>query len=398
MSTPRQWRRPMRARDRHEPHRVATPLELLFDLCFVVAIAQLGQLLHHSITEHHVAHGVVGFVIAFFAVWWAWMNFTWFASAYDTDDVPYRLTALVQISGVLVLAAGIPDAFEGHLGVVTLGYAIMRIGLVVQWLRASFSVPASDGPGPRRTARRMAVGVTACLIGWTLLLSVHGTTFLLLWPVMVAAELAVPVWAERDHPTPWHPHHIAERYGLLFIIVLGEVVLSTTLAVEGGFRAGRLWWIAGSGLVIVFSFWWLYFERPVHDRLRGNREAFVWGYGHCFVFGSAAALGAGLAVVLEDDASGPPLAVCLPVALLLVSLQLLHLDGPRRQRRRLASASASASASALAFASYLSAFIVIVLAFSGYFALPLVALVLAALVAVRVAATPSAASATTPAP
>ena len=50
--------------------------------------------------------------MVFFAIWWAWMNFTWFASAYDCDDVPYRLTMFVQIAGALILAAGVPAMFE----------------------------------------------------------------------------------------------------------------------------------------------------------------------------------------------------------------------------------------------------------------------------------------------
>ena len=97
----------MTARDPHEPHRASTPLELLFDLCFVVAVAQASGRLHHGIVEGHAGRAVLGYVVVFFAIWWAWMNFTWFASAYDTDDVPYRLLVLVQIAGVLVLAAGV---------------------------------------------------------------------------------------------------------------------------------------------------------------------------------------------------------------------------------------------------------------------------------------------------
>jgi hypothetical protein len=97
----------MTPRDPHEPHRSSTPLELLFDLCFVVAIAQAGARLHHGIVEGHASHASLGYAVVFFAIWWAWMNFTWFASAYDTDDVPYRLLVLVQIAGVLVLAAGV---------------------------------------------------------------------------------------------------------------------------------------------------------------------------------------------------------------------------------------------------------------------------------------------------
>lgn len=317
----------MGTRDTREPHRVATPLELLFDLCFVVAIALVAQLLHHAVAEGDVLHGIIAYLTVFFSVWWAWMNFTWFASAYDTDDVAYRLTTLVQIAGVLVLAAGVTDAFHGHFGTVTVGYVIMRAALVTQWLRAAAGDPdgrAGGRAGGRRTALRMAAGVSACLVGWSLILLTHGTLHLVLFFVMVAAELAVPPWAERDHPTPWHPHHIAERYGLLYIIVLGEIVLSTTLAVQAGFVQDRLWWVAGSGLVIVFAFWWLYFDHPAHRLLVDNRHAFVWGYGHYVVFAAAAAIGAGIAVIVErPDLSGAP--VTVPVAVLLMALWVLHI-------------------------------------------------------------------------
>src|SRR4051812_46418822 len=109
----------MRARAADESHRVSTPLELFFDLCFVVAVAQAATPLHHAISEHHIAAGVQGYARVFFAIWWAWMNFTWFASAYDTDDDVYRITTLVQIAGALVLAAGVAPAFDGDYHVVT---------------------------------------------------------------------------------------------------------------------------------------------------------------------------------------------------------------------------------------------------------------------------------------
>ncbi len=65
---------PMTARSPDELHRAATPLELFFDLCFVVAIAQAGARLVHSLAEGHPGAGVVGYFFVFFGVWWAWMN------------------------------------------------------------------------------------------------------------------------------------------------------------------------------------------------------------------------------------------------------------------------------------------------------------------------------------
>src|SRR3954463_12254996 len=136
------WRVPMTGRPVDEEHRVATPLELLFDLTFVVAVAQVAAELAHGIADDKVGDSLLGFVEVFFAIWWAWVNFTWFASAYDTDDVPYRLLTLVQMSGVLILAAGIPDAAtHGDFGTIVVGYVVMRLALVTQWLRAAAGDP-----------------------------------------------------------------------------------------------------------------------------------------------------------------------------------------------------------------------------------------------------------------
>src|SRR5262245_66592868 len=106
------WRRPVGPRDPAQPHRAASNLELLFDLCFVVAVAYAGSGLHHAIAENHVGTGIASYLTVFFAIWWAWMNFSWHASAYDNDDGVWRLATMVQITGCLIVAAGIPRACE----------------------------------------------------------------------------------------------------------------------------------------------------------------------------------------------------------------------------------------------------------------------------------------------
>lgn len=321
----------MAARDPHEPHRAATPLELLYDLCFVVAIAQAGARLHHGIAENHAAQAALGFLVVFFAIWWAWMNFTWFASAYDTDDAPYRLLALVQIAGVLVLAAGVARGLDGlDFRAIVAGYVMMRVAMVAHWLRAA----ASD-PERRQAAQRYAAGLAVMQVLWVGMLALPHGLHVPAWLVLAAGELAVPVWAERAAQTPWHPHHIAERYGLMTLIVLGESILAATVAVQAAMEAGaaapHLLAIAGGGLLILFSMWWLYFAESAHERLRGRREAFIWGYGHLVIFASAAAVGAGLAVAADHAAgkahisqAAASAAVVVPVSLYLLMLWLVH--------------------------------------------------------------------------
>jgi len=326
------WYRAMVARATDEEHRTATVLELFFDLCFVVAVASAASALHHEVTVDHVAEGVVGYATVFFAIWWAWMNFTWFASAYDTDDVAYRLTTLVQIAGALILAAGVPDAMAGgDFAVITVGYVVMRLAMVAQWLRAA----ASDPPH-RRSCLRFAAGIAALQVGWVLRLLLPEGPGYAGFLVLVVGELAVPIWAERAAPTTWHPRHIAERYGLFTLIVLGECVLSSTLAIQAALEEDAaladLATTAVGGLLTVFGMWWLYFAKESHPFLTSLRAAIVWGYGHYLVFASAAAVGAGLAVnvdVLTHHAAigarAGAAAFTIPVALFLLATWALQI-------------------------------------------------------------------------
>ena len=329
----------MSARDAHEAHRTSSPLELLFDLTFVVAIAQVADELGKEIAKGHALAGIIPFIMVFFAIWWAWLNFTWFASAYDSDDVPYRLLVLLQMGGVLVLAAGVPAAFEhqNFFGI-TLGYCIMRIALVAQWVRA-----AVENPDGRTTAIRYAVGVGIIQLLWLsrLLLPTNAAnqwwTVYLAFFVLVILEGFVPYWAERTGMTTWHPHHIAERYGLFTIILLGETIavlaLGDSKVVTAGDRVGPLIAVGISSLVLIFALWWLYFLQPSGDGLAQNRAgSFFWGYGHYFVFAGLASLGAGLEVVVTSAGGHSVVApetaawsVGIPVALYLAALLIAHL-------------------------------------------------------------------------
>jgi low temperature requirement protein LtrA len=334
-------RRPLRGRDPDEPHRAATPLELLYDLVFVVAFGQAANELAHHVAEDHLLTGVLGFAFAVFAIAWAWISYSWFASAYDQDDWVCRLATMVQMVGVIILALGLPEVFASFEagetldnGVVVAGYIVMRVPMALQWLRASRHDPE------RRSAHLTYFWtIMVAQVGWTALVFLSlpiGTTFLLA-SGLYAIELAGPVIAQRSKGgIPWHAHHIAERYGLLVIITLGEGIIGTVASLSAVVHGPAGWSLdaalvvlAGTGLT--FGTWWMYFTMPSAGVLRLHRErAFVWGYWHMVIFGAVAAIGAGLHVAAyylehhtEIGAVGTVLSVAVPLAVFTVMLFVL---------------------------------------------------------------------------
>ncbi|MGC3993685.1 MAG: low temperature requirement protein A [Propionicimonas sp.] len=333
--------RPMTGREPGEHHRVATSLELLLDLAFVAAIGIAAGQFAHVLAEGHVGVALLAFGFVMFAIIWAWINFSWFASAFDTDDWFYRLTTMVQMVGVLVLALGLSDVFEsldeGHgleNRVVVAGYVVMRLALVVQWTRV-----AVQSPRYRRTAKAYIAYTAIAQVGWVALAVSHASlpVTLACACVLYVVELGGPFLAERRAGrTPWHPHHIAERYGLLTIIALGEGVLGTISAVqpviaEYGWTPDAIVLVA-AGTVLTFGVWWVYFNVPFAQILhRRPGAAFLFGYGHLPLFASVAAMGAGLdvaAYVVEGTAEvgtfGAVQAVAMPVMVFMVVLFVLY--------------------------------------------------------------------------
>src|SRR5262245_28031783 len=167
--------------DPEEAHRAATPLELLFDLTFVVGFGIAANELAHYVAIDHAWTGIAGFAFACFAVSWAWVNYSWFASAYDTDDWVMRIATMVQMVGVLVLALGLEQAFasidHGDVldnGVMVAGYVVMRVPMVFLWARA-----ARHDPPRRQAATSYIVTIAFAQTFWVALAIVDlpiGTT------------------------------------------------------------------------------------------------------------------------------------------------------------------------------------------------------------------------------
>lgn len=325
----------MSGRDPKQPHRVASPLELFFDLVFVVAVSQASQNLHHGIVEGHAASATLSFAMIFFAIWWAWMNFTWFASAFDTDDWLYRGMTILQMGGVLVLAAGVHDAMvDGAWGLVTIGYVVMRLAMIGQWLRLAVADPAH-----RSVALRFAIGISVAQIFWVARLALPAEAqFWTFWPAALL-EILVPMWAERRQRTPWHPVHVAERFGLFTLILLGESLLASVNAIlnvgTSGHALSGLLFLAVTGLLIAAGMWWMYFGFEQGDRMDSSRSGFLFGYGHYFLFAAAGAVSAGIEVeldVMTGAAAQLSLAtaaasLALPVGVFMIAVWTMLLRG-----------------------------------------------------------------------
>ncbi|WP_223731469.1 low temperature requirement protein A [Streptomyces purpurogeneiscleroticus] len=335
---------PMTGRDPEEHGRTASPLELLFDLTFVVAVGTAASQFAEMLAEGHAAQAVTALVLAMFAISVAWINFSWFASAFATDDWLYRALTMFQMIGVVVFSLGLPAMFHsveegGHLELraMVIGYVVMRIAMVLQWWRAARQAPSFREVGMAN-------------IRWTLIAQA-GWLVLAFTPLPIAAvfaafvvlgalELVLPVLTQGSAGgTPWHPHHVAERYGLFAIIVLGEGVVGTVASsgdLLGGGDGTHWTWnaiaVVVAGVGLTFGMWWMYFMTPFGDILVHRRErGYLFGYGHIPLFIGVAGAGAGLHVAglyMEHHAkiagTAVVLALALPVGLYMLMVYLLH--------------------------------------------------------------------------
>jgi low temperature requirement protein LtrA len=286
--------------EQRSEERTSTPLELFFDLCFVVAVAALARGLH----DEPNLGGALRFLGLFVPVWWSWMIFTWYATAFDNDDVPYRVTLLAAMLAMLGLAASVgevgvePDAAVSFV----VAYASMRLLMTGLFLRARRHVPASIRPFVIWYAAGNALGAAV----WLSSLLVPEPGRYALWAAGLFVELLGPILAVRTLSNPrvsFHPRHIAERYGLFTIIVLGESVLAVAVGTADTNWEPSAVVTAVLGFVVASCIWWLYFDHVGSSGIElGPRPAFYWGYGHFAVYAGIAAFGVGTQLAVEAAA------------------------------------------------------------------------------------------------
>src|SRR5699024_2930678 len=228
------------------------------------------------------------------------------------------------------------------------GYVLMRVIMIVQWLRA-----AKAAPEQRSATIAYACGIGLAQVLWVLWLLIdapvaQAAAFI----VLVGLELSIPIFAESRGTTPWHPEHITDRYGCFTIIVLGESLLASANAVFGALSDVvdliPLISLGVLSLIVTAAMWWIYFWPPHHRAISGLRGSIKYGYGHYFIFAAAGAFSAGVGIEVDSQlgrsALDPVLAtftVSVPIAVFVLGVWLLAAARSMRSFRPPPSSSSS---------------------------------------------------------
>jgi len=226
-----------------------TPLELFFDLVFVLAITQCTALMAHENSWEGLVKGMLVLGI----LWWAWVGYAWLTSVVDPEEGTVRLVIFAAMAALLVAALCVPTAFDDGAGILAGAYAIVRFGQI-----GLFIVASREDPALRTSVLSLAVS-TAIGVGLIAAAAfADGTLQGLLWALALLLDMGGPYLIDTEG---WRlvPHHFAERHGLIVLIALGESVVAIGAGagrgVDGGIAAAAV-----VGIVVVAALWWLYFD------------------------------------------------------------------------------------------------------------------------------------------
>lgn len=277
-----------------EEIRKATWLELFFDLVYVAAVIELGYVLTDNVTPM----GVLSFILLFIPIWWSWVGTTLYSDRFDNDDLLHRILVFIQIFAVSSLAIqvydGLGDTFVGF----AVSYAVVRLILVIMYYRAYRAIPAA-----RPLVRRYMIGFGSAAALWIVAALLPVPARFVVAGLAIVVDFYAPLSPRSrvlQAQLPPSPHHLAERFGLFTIIVLGELFLKVVRELAGT-SSPLSSWIAGFSLFIVaISLWWLYFDNVAEGRIKwGSMSALTWLYTHFPLHVGLTMFGVGFAKVVE---------------------------------------------------------------------------------------------------
>ena len=226
-----------------------TPLELFFDLVFVLAFTQCTALMASEPTWSGLAKGLLVLGV----LWWSWVGYAWLTSVIDPEEDAVRLTIFASMAALLVAGLCVPQAFGDAALIFALAYAVVRIAHI-----ALFMLASRDEPNLRQSV--IGLGISTAIASGLLVAAsfADGTLQGALWALALALDIAGPYFFGAEG---WQlkPHHFAERHGLIVIIALGESIVAVGVGAEHGVDGG----VAAAaiiGMAVAAALWWLYFD------------------------------------------------------------------------------------------------------------------------------------------
>jgi low temperature requirement protein LtrA len=266
---------------------VVTPLELFFDLVFVFALTQVTAYMADELSWHGLLRGVL--VISL--LWWAWTGYAWLANVVSADEPELKLTILVAMSAMFLLALTIPEAFDDGPGglngpvVLALCYLLVRVCHF-----GMFLLIARGDAGLRAQLLRFAPSVVGSTIVLLVASAFEGWTRTALWVLALVVDY---VGTALGGASGWRlpaPGHFSERHGLIVIVALGESIVAIGVGVAKLPISWPIVIASGFGLILASAMWWAYFDvsallgehalanEPVETRPRLARNAFSFAH------------------------------------------------------------------------------------------------------------------------
>jgi low temperature requirement protein LtrA len=291
-----------------------TPLELFFDLVFVLSFTQVTLKMAHDPTWASLGEGML--ILA--AVWWAWAAYGWLTNTIDPDETVNRFCMFSAMAAMLVVSLSIPEAFGDRGLLFGCSYFFVRAMQLVLYLRNTKRDEDTDN---LEAIMKLAPGL---LIGSALLIVaglLDGGARTSVWIIAILIDWSTPLLFGSEG-FRLHPGHFAERYGLIIMIALGESVLAIGAAAELTLTTGEV--IAALlGITAVVALWWAYFdivaivaERRLKEAPPGEQAPLArdsYSYLHFPMIAGIVLLAVGLKKTLVD--TGEPLETVPAIAL-----------------------------------------------------------------------------------
>lgn len=273
-------------------------------------------------------------------VWWTWVGVTFCTDRFPTDDVLERALILTAAAAVGVMGLALSGMPRSGAVPFAAGYAVVRLVLVVLYVRAARAVPARAGH-----VRWYTVGFAVTAGIWLVSVTVPAPARWLVWTVAMIVDVGIPAVSDRRRGLlPVDIQHLPERFAAFVIIVLGESLITTgTLAVDTGPRTAAQTVVLAEGFVLAVALWWGFFDRGAwrrrYERLEGDDSGrlanIVCAYLHFPLVAGISLIAVGVQLTVTSADHAVPVAAVLTVTggaaayLLALNLMTVVLQIPR---------------------------------------------------------------------